>query len=118
MSMSWCEGCEKRIDTDFVEFQQNGSLCCDNCLDEMELEPVAETATRPADISVVTAEGLAQIKAAFGPDWKALAGELAAAVAHLRFCRICAEDGEDCCEDGGRQAIAALAKYNEQEVRA
>jgi hypothetical protein len=39
MSMSWCEGCEKRIDTDFVEFQQNGSLYCDNCLDEMEMEP-------------------------------------------------------------------------------
>jgi hypothetical protein len=45
MSMSWCEGCEKRIDTDFVEFQQNGSLYCDNCLDEMELEPVAEQGT-------------------------------------------------------------------------
>jgi hypothetical protein len=57
MSMSWCEGCEKRIDTDFVEFQQNGSLYCDNCLDEMELEPVAEQ----------------------GTDWKALAGELAEA---------------------------------------
>jgi recombinational DNA repair protein RecR len=47
--------------------------------------------------------------------YKALAGELAEAVAHLRCCRTCAEDGEDCCENGGRQAIAALARYNERE---
>jgi hypothetical protein len=55
--------------------------------------------------------------------YKAMAGELAEAVAHLRCCRTCAEDGEDCCENGGRQAIAALARYNcslkeQQEVRA
>jgi hypothetical protein len=49
--------------------------------------------------------------------YKALAEELAEAVAHLRCCRTCAEDGEDCCENGGRQAIAALARY-EQKVRA
>jgi hypothetical protein len=96
MSMSWCEGCEKRIDTDFVEFQQNGSLYCDNCLDEMELEPVAEQ----------------------GTDWKALAGELAEAAGRAESALSFIYGGEPLDPSGAIAALrAALAKY-EQEVRA
>ena len=45
MSIDNCQVCDKRLDTDFVEYQVDGSLYCDNCLDEMELEPVAEQGT-------------------------------------------------------------------------
>lgn len=89
MSMSWCEGCEKRIDTDFVEFQQNGSLYCDNCLDEMEQEPVAEQ----------------------GTDWKALAGKLAEALYGAQSWL----QGWASAEPYLSRIDAALAEY-EQEV--
>jgi hypothetical protein len=45
MSIDFCQKCDKRLDTDFVEYQEDGTLLCDGCLDEMENEqvgPVAE----------------------------------------------------------------------------
>lgn len=36
MSIDNCQGCEKRLDTDFVEYQPDGSLYCDNCMDERD----------------------------------------------------------------------------------
>ena len=36
MSIDNCQGCDKRLDTDFVEYQEDGTLYCNNCLDEME----------------------------------------------------------------------------------
>jgi hypothetical protein len=54
MSIDLCQVCDKRIDTDFIEYQDDGTLLCDGCLDEMENEQE--------------------------PDWKALAGELAEAL--------------------------------------
>jgi hypothetical protein len=38
MSIDNCQGCDKRLDTDFVEYQEDGTLYCDACLDEMETE--------------------------------------------------------------------------------
>lgn len=38
MSIDWCQKCDKRLDTDFVEYQEDGSLYCDGCLDDMEAE--------------------------------------------------------------------------------
>jgi hypothetical protein len=73
-------------------------------------------ATRPPDISVVTAEGMAQIKAAFGPDWKALAGELAEAAKLAESALAFIYGGEPLDPSGAIAALrAALAKYNEQE---
>jgi hypothetical protein len=54
MSIDNCQVCDKRLDTDFVEYQEDGTLLCDSCLDEVENEQE--------------------------PDWKALAGELAEAL--------------------------------------
>lgn len=36
MSIDNCQGCDKRLDTDFVEYQEDGALYCDTCLDERE----------------------------------------------------------------------------------
>lgn len=47
--------------------------------------------------------------------YKALAGELAEAVTHLRYCRHCGEDDASDCENGGREALAALAKYEQEQ---
>jgi hypothetical protein len=38
MSIDNCQVCEKRLDTDFVEYQDDRALLCDSCLDEMENE--------------------------------------------------------------------------------
>jgi hypothetical protein len=38
MSIDNCQGCDKRLDTDFVEYQEDGTLYCDACLDDMETE--------------------------------------------------------------------------------
>jgi hypothetical protein len=38
MSIDNCQGCDKRLDTDFVEYQDDGTLLCDGCLDELENE--------------------------------------------------------------------------------
>jgi hypothetical protein len=97
MSIDNCQGCDKRLDTDFVEYQVDGSLYCDNCLDEMELEPVAEQ----------------------GTDWKALAGELAEALSEFRQAQALLNGWKfpSAYGDIDAKARAALAKY-EQEVRA
>ena len=56
MSIDWCQKCDKRLDTDFVEYQPDGSLYCGACEADIEEEKLQE------------------------PDWKALAGELAEAL--------------------------------------
>jgi hypothetical protein len=38
MSIDNCASCDKRLDTDFIEYQDDGTLLCDSCLDEMENE--------------------------------------------------------------------------------
>jgi hypothetical protein len=38
MSMDNCQVCEKRLDTDYIEYQEDGTLLCDGCLDELEIE--------------------------------------------------------------------------------
>lgn len=38
MSIDNCQVCDKRLDTDFVEYQDDGTLLCDGCLDELENE--------------------------------------------------------------------------------
>jgi hypothetical protein len=38
MSIDNCQGCDKRLDTDFIEYQVDGTLLCDGCLDELESE--------------------------------------------------------------------------------
>ena len=38
MSIDNCQVCDKQLDTDFVEYQDDGTLLCDGCLDEMENE--------------------------------------------------------------------------------
>jgi hypothetical protein len=38
MSIDNCQVCDKRLDTDFVEYQDDGTLLCDGCLDEVENE--------------------------------------------------------------------------------
>jgi Zn finger protein HypA/HybF involved in hydrogenase expression len=38
MSIDNCQVCEKRLDTDFFEYQVDGTLLCDGCLDELENE--------------------------------------------------------------------------------
>jgi hypothetical protein len=84
----------------------------------VQSNPVAETATRPPDISVVTAEGMAQIKAAFGPDWKALAGELAEA-AKLAECALAFIYGGEPLDPSGAIAAmrTALAKYEQEKEK-
>lgn len=36
MSIDYCMKCDKRLDTDFIEYQEDGTLYCDACLDDME----------------------------------------------------------------------------------
>lgn len=84
MSIDWCQKCEKRLDTDFVEYQDDGTLLCDGCLDEIENEQE--------------------------PDWKALAGELAEAIkAHRYDVWDCAVD-----HPTYGALYAALAKYEQE----
>jgi hypothetical protein len=40
MSIDNCQVCERRVDTDFIEYQEDGTLLCDACLDEMEHEAI------------------------------------------------------------------------------
>jgi hypothetical protein len=56
MSIDNCQKCDKRLDTDFVEYQPDGSLYCGACEADIEEEKLQK------------------------PDWKALAGELADAL--------------------------------------
>jgi hypothetical protein len=59
MSIDNCQVCEKRLDTNYIEYQKDGSLYCDGCLDDMAAEQE--------------------------PDWKAMAGELAEALKSLKW---------------------------------
>jgi hypothetical protein len=87
MSIDFCQRCGKKLDTDFVEYQPDGSLLCDGCLDELENEQE--------------------------PDWKALAGELAEALESIVSCW---ESPEGTVQEAGyfmfKTAKAALAKYD------
>jgi hypothetical protein len=38
MSIDNCQKCDKKLDTDFAEYQDDGTLLCDSCLDEAENE--------------------------------------------------------------------------------
>ena len=38
MSIDHCNRCDKRLDTDYIEYQPDGSLYCDGCLDDIEEE--------------------------------------------------------------------------------
>jgi hypothetical protein len=95
MSIDLCQKCDKRLDTDFVEYQEDGTLLCDGCLDEMENEQE--------------------------PDWKALAGELAEALEHLTGPKVCWCEADT--KDSRLQfhawecntAKAALAKYEQEK---
>jgi hypothetical protein len=89
MSIDWCQKCDKRLDTDFVEYQPDGSLYCGACEADIEEEKLQE------------------------PDWKALAGELAEALYSTTVCLKTLIPSGPAID----QARAALAKY-EQEVRA
>ena len=113
---------EKRTEICKV-FEDNGIGMCMTCMHDKECH--GGVATRPADISVVTAEGLAQIKAAFGPDWKALAGELAEALSGLvdNAWAACEEENGELVGRATQEewdahctatdnACAALAKYD------
>ena len=59
MSIDFCQRCNKRLDTDFLEYQPDGSLYCGACEADIEEEKHQE------------------------PDWKPLAGELAEASAGI-----------------------------------
>ena len=92
MSIDFCQRCNKRLDTDFVEYQPDGSLYCGACEADLEEAKLQE------------------------PDWKALAGELAEALDAL----IAAETNKawrypTVWEPIVRKARAALAKYEQEE---
>jgi hypothetical protein len=42
MSIDNCQKCDKKLDTDFAEYQDDGTLLCDSCLDEAESEQEAD----------------------------------------------------------------------------
>jgi hypothetical protein len=42
MSIDNCNRCHVRLDTDFIEYQPDGSLYCDYCLDELDEERTTE----------------------------------------------------------------------------
>jgi hypothetical protein len=98
MSIDNCQVCDKRLDTDFIEYQEDGTLLCDGCLDELENEQE--------------------------PDWKALAGELAGAAKLAESALAFIYGGEPLDPSGAIVAMrTALAKYDcslkeQQEVRA
>ena len=85
MSIDNCQKCDKRLDTDFVEYQPDGSLYCGACEADIEEEKLQK------------------------PDWKALAGEIAEALASIEN------------DDGSIPATiwdmrnAALAKYEQEK---
>ena len=85
MSIDWCQKCDKRLDTDFVEYQPDGSLYCGACEADIEEAKLQE------------------------PDWKALAGELADALG-LADAILCGANMN--VPVIYRQVRAALAKYD------
>jgi hypothetical protein len=96
MSIDNCQVCDKRLDTDFVEYQPDGSLYCGACEADLEEAKLQE------------------------PDWKALAGELAEALKGVQTgdCWCGAGIGDPRLVShthNCKQARTALAKYNEQE---
>jgi hypothetical protein len=48
MSIDNCQRCDKRLDTDFVEYQPDGSLYCGACEDQnaWNMDDPGETAAR------------------------------------------------------------------------
>jgi hypothetical protein len=137
MSIDNCASCDKRLDTDFVEYQEDGTLLCDSCLDDLENEQASPVAEQKEESRCTMGVGNGSgklfvhgdydsIKAAQNivlerDRYKALAGELAEALEHLTGPKVCwcEADTEDSrlkfhlweCNT----ARATLAKYNEQE---
>jgi hypothetical protein len=92
MSIDNCNRCDKRLDTDFAEYQADGSLLCDGCLDDLEAKPE--------------------------PDWKAIAGTLAEALRCTGYhetcwCLMLPRDHEGHTQ-ACKRATAALAKYEQE----
>ena len=44
MSIDYCHKCGKRVDTDYIDYQETGELLCNGCLNDMEGENEVETA--------------------------------------------------------------------------
>jgi hypothetical protein len=42
MSIDNCQVCDKRLDTDFIEYQEDGRLLCDSCLDGLPAQRAKE----------------------------------------------------------------------------
>jgi hypothetical protein len=57
MSIDMCTRCEKRLDTDFVEYQPDGLLYCDNCLDAMDDAELVQAASESMDWLAVAYTG-------------------------------------------------------------
>jgi hypothetical protein len=71
MSIDNCASCDKRLDTDFIEYQDDGTLLCGSCLDELENEQEPDwRALIPQDHADLTAQdsGLRGIRTGGGID--------------------------------------------------
>jgi hypothetical protein len=117
MSIDNCQNCDKRLDTDHIEYQEDGTLLCGGCLDEMEHEaieaafdavydqhgnPVAEQkAESRCTMGVGNGSGKLFVHGDYDSikatqnivlerdRYKALAGELAEALEHLTGPKVC-----------------------------
>jgi hypothetical protein len=99
MSIDNCQKCDKRLDTDWTEYQADGSLLCDGCLDDIEREAIE------AAFDAVY-EQIDNRAAKREPDWKAIAGELAEAASRYRQAAYKATE---------MALDAALAKYEQEK---
>ena len=146
MSIDNCQVCDKRLDTDHIEYQEDGTLLCDGCLDELEDEqasPVAEpgftveqqssnrfTASQTSGTWISTDLGGTtwvstelERMTAERDRYKALTGELAEALEHLTGPKVCWCEADT--KDSRLQfhawecntARAGLAKYEQEQEK-
>ena len=50
MSIDYCHKCDKRLDTDFIEYQENGALYCARCFDDLEEQEQEQTNLAPTSL--------------------------------------------------------------------
>jgi len=96
MSIDNCQKCDKRMDTDFTEYQADGSLLCDGCLDEEE-----------ADFPEWDARAGAEPQ----PGWEAIARELAQSLSSI----VGTHSVRRVNREMHAEAMAALAKYEQEK---
>jgi hypothetical protein len=79
MSIDNCQVCDKRLDTDYIECQEDGTLLCGSCLDELE----NEQKVTGVDLAAGPDETIYTSRTDYRTErdrYKALAGELAEAL--------------------------------------